>query len=140
MKFSISRMIFLAAAALVLSSGVYAQELHVQAKIPFNFMLHDKVYPAGEYVMRILTSDNMVWISNADGTTSVLAPVSAGTKSPAKGTKLVFHRVGDTYFLYQLWVDGYTAARQFPKSHPETRITLNAPTSGTIVVAANALH
>jgi len=141
MKFSISRTIFLAAAALVLSSGVSAQELRVQAKVPFNFMLRDKVYPAGEYVIQTLTSDhNMVSISNANGTTSVLAPFSAGTQLPANGTKLVFHRVRGTYFLYRLWVNGYTAGRQFPKSHTETRITLNTPNSETVVVAANAIH
>lgn len=143
MKFSISSTMFLAAAALVLSSSVYAQELRVQAHVPFNFVVRDKAYPAGEYVIQTLTSDpSMVSISNANGKTLTLAVACAGTALPADGTKLVFHQVGKTYFLYQLWVDGAVAGRQFPKSQTETelQIALNTPNSETVVVAANALH
>jgi len=141
MKFSISRTMFLAAAALVLGSSLYAQELRVQAQVPFNFVLRDKVYPAGEYVIQTLTSNpSMVSISNANGKTLALAVSFAGTALPADGTKLLFHQIGKTYFLYQLWVDGSMVGRQFPKSHTETRMALQTPKSETVVVAANVLH
>jgi hypothetical protein len=56
-----------------------------------------------------------------------MAVVSLNTTSRAK---LVFHRYGDQYFLYQVWAAGATSGRQFPKSRSEREVLQNLGTVG----------
>lgn len=131
-----------AAAALVLGSAAYAQEVSVRAKVPFDFVLNNKMYPTGEYaVQTVKVDDSCVYIQNQDGgnLAVTLTHPQDGTK-PAKQTMLVFHRIGDTYFLYQVWVAGSTVGRAFPASHIETRLALNGTKTETVIVAANIIH
>jgi hypothetical protein len=44
------------------------------------------------------------------------------TRDATSKAKLVFHRYGDQYFLYQIWPAGATTGRQFLKSHSEREI------------------
>jgi hypothetical protein len=54
----------------------------------------------------------------------------------AQQTKLVFSRVGDSYFLHQIWTEGSAYGRAFPKSKAEVEMAANHDTE-TVVVAAN---
>jgi hypothetical protein len=44
------------------------------------------------------------------------------TRDATSKAKLVFHRYGGQYFLYQIWPAGATTGRQFLKSHSEREI------------------
>jgi hypothetical protein len=135
----------LAAAALVFGSTAYAQEINVRAHIPFAFVVGDKVYPAGEYAVQTAkTNTYFLSIKNEDKTAQGLIPsylcVSTKPANPANQAKLVFHRMGNTYFLFRLWVGGSTVGREFPRSHRETQMAMNGSKTGTVVVAANIVH
>jgi hypothetical protein len=145
MKLRISRTVLLATATLVFGSAAYAQEINVRARLPFAFVVGDKVYPAGEYVLQTATANtNFLSIKNADKTTQGLIPsyLCASTKpaSPANQAKLVFHHMGNTYFLFRLWVGGSAVGREFPRSHLETQMAMNESKTETVVVAANLAH
>ena len=58
MKCNLSRLMLFAIAALLLGSAAFAQEINVQATVPFDFMLGDKVYPAGPYSVQNVIPDH----------------------------------------------------------------------------------
>jgi len=142
MKLRISRTLLVAAAALILGSAAYAQEVNLRAKIPFAFTLGDKVYPAGEYaVQTVMANTDSLYIKNEAQAKPALLLTNQNTSfEPSKQSKLVFHRVGKTYFLYQVWVAGSTVGREFPKSHGEMELAQNGAKSETVIVAANITH
>jgi len=145
MKFNISRTILLAAATLIFGSTAYAQEINVRVRVPFVFAVGDHMYPAGEYIIQTAEANtHFLSIKSADRAAQVLIAshvcVSSKPASPVNQAKLVFHRMGNMYFLYRVWVGGSTAGREFPRSHLETQMAMNRSENETVVVAANIAH
>ena len=142
MKLNLSRLMLLAVGALLLSSAAFAQEINVQAKVPFDFMVGDKLYPAGQYsVQNVIPDHHVLRLRNgaSRGSTYILHH-PASSPVPAKQTQLVFHRVGNTYFLYQVQVAGSALGREFQRSHAETELARNATETETVIIAANPIH
>ena len=146
MKLRISRTLMVAAVALVFGSAAYAQEINVRARVPFDFVVGDKTYSAGQYAVQT-ASDNTYFLSvknEEDKTTQGLTPsrpcISSKPTGPAGQTKLVFHRVGNTYFLFRVWVGGSTVGREFPMSHRETLMTISGLKTETVIVAAKIVR
>lgn len=146
MKLRIPQTILIAAAALVFGSAAYAQEINVRVRVPFDFVVADKVYPAGEYAVQT-AKDNTFYLSvkNEDKTMQGLTPSypcisSKPGDDPANQAKLVFHRMANTYFLFRVWSGGNTVGREFPVSRRETQMAMNGLRSETVIVAANMAH
>lgn len=142
MKLNLFRFLALVTAALILGSTAYAQAVNVRAKVPFDFVLDDRVYPAGEYVVQTIWDDSYsLFINNKDAKTSALT-LSYPRRSfkPAEQTMLVFHRVGKTYFLSEVWTADSRVGRQFPMSRTEIRMALNGTKADTTIVAASIMH
>lgn len=115
-----------------------AQELRLRANIPFDFVVGDRVLPAGEYDMgKALVGANVIAIRDEDqpSTTLVGSHVCTLTE-PSKTSKLVFHRMGGEYFLYQIWVEGRTTGSEFAKSKLEIRMAKNQTNEDEVIVAA----
>lgn len=148
MKLRIPRTMLVAVAALAFGSAAYAQELNVRAKVPFEFVLGDKLYPAGEYNLQTVAAANnlsvyirSVYPKNELKPEPALALTNLQTAAtPAKRTELVFHRMGNSYFLYQVWVAGSEVGREFRRSNSETRMAMNGTKAETVLVAANIAH
>lgn len=145
MKFNISRTMLLAATALVFGQAAYAQEINVRAHIPFAFTVDDKVYPAGDYaVQTAMANTSFLLLKNEDKTARGLIRshlcISTKPASPAGKAKLVFHRTGNTYFLFRLWIGGSEVGREFPRSHRETKMAMNGSKTETVIVALNLAH
>lgn len=145
MKLSISRIMLLAAAPLLFGSPAYSQEINVRARVPFDFVLGDTAYPAGEYVIQTaMANTSFLSINNEGGTkqglTRAIPCISSTQAIPGNQAKLVFHRIGHTYFLFRVWVGGSTVGREFPRSRHETEMA-NSPTkTESRIVAANTVH
>lgn len=96
----------------------------IKANIPFDFTVGDRQLPAGQYsIDRAQTNvwDLVLAISNSDGRVNAMTtPVQSF--EPQSATKLVFHRYGDQYFLYQIWPAGSLTGRAIPKSHREREV------------------
>jgi len=126
-------------ALLFVATAAHAQHTALSATIPFNFVVGDRAYPAGDYsfqsngpVLRVLDGDKMlVGTILSNSCTGVL---------PSRDTKLVFQSMGGYYFLQQMWVAGHTSGRELPKSETETRLAKNHIAAETVVVAANITH
>ena len=142
MKCNLSRLMLLAIGALLLGSAAFAQEINVQAKVPFAFMIGDKLHPAGQYsVENVIANNHALRLRNRNsGTVAFILYHPASATVPAERTQLVFHRLGSTYFLYQVRVAGSTLGREFQSSHVETEMALKATDKETVIVAANLIH
>jgi hypothetical protein len=129
----------LVAASLLLASGAQAQEMRVKAEVPFDFTIDNDSYPAGSYDIRQTLANTPTLLNvSLDGKMGSAWVGSNGCLSiePAEKTVLVFHRVGDEYFLYRIWVAGKTTGREFPQPKRERELARNEKVQ-EVIVAAN---
>lgn len=142
MRRNLFRALLVATAGLVLSSAAFPLQLRVRAKVPFDFVLGEKVYLAGEYTLTNLTGSNYgVLIRGKEPAESgIMDSISCMSMKPSEGTRLIFHRVGSTYFLYQVWLKGRTDGREFLPNPNELQLTHNSSKSERVFVAADIVH
>src|SRR5262245_17193120 len=100
------------------------QTLIRKVKIPFDFSVGAKNFPAGVYsVTRVNQEKIIVRLSSEDGGGAiniVTNPVQA--KETPKTGKLIFRRYGETYFLSQIWESDEIQGRQLLKSRTERSV------------------
>ncbi len=103
-------------------------EYGLRANIPFEFTVADKKLPAGRYSIgriRQNRDDLVIQISSlqekliASGFT---IPVDSLT--PNDKARLVFHRYGNQYFLFQVWAAGASTGRVFRQTRTERELRL----------------
>jgi hypothetical protein len=136
------RSILLALTVLLLATAAQAQTTNVKASIPFDFVVGDHAYTAGEYTVKSLSqSSSAIRIDNADESEKGITLANECQKGqPATQTTLVFQRLGNNYFLYQIWTEGNSLGRQFRVSKKETQLAMNYRKPELVVVAANISH
>jgi hypothetical protein len=93
----------------VVSAAVtYAQEGAV-ADIGFKFVAAGKTMPPGKYDLTI-NSDRSAFTLAPDGKGAGVILVAmtrlAAPESPSSDTRFVFDKVGDNYFLSEMWLPG----------------------------------
>jgi hypothetical protein len=97
------------AVALLGASGLYAQT-KATATIPFEFTVQNTTLPAGDYTMSPASpSHQLMLIQNTETRKGamVLAPSgSSEYKGAPDKNVVVFHRIGDRYFLAEVKTDG----------------------------------
>lgn len=117
--------------------AVYAQQTIMSANVPFAFNIGDKQLSAGTYAVREM--DRATLIQSRDGETSVLGIYAYAGPSKADETKLVFHKVGDHYFLAQIWTSARGQGLAVPQSKLEKELSASniGPQGGveTVIVA-----
>ena len=111
----------LAAATAVVSAG---QSNRVDTNIPFDFVVGDKVLPAGQYTMKELGAvGQAILISQKDAKSSVIRLTNElQPKNENTQARLVFHRYGQRYFLAEVWRGGDSAGRRLMRSRQERAI------------------
>ena len=96
--------------------AAYAQKI-LTADVPFAFTVGSNQMPAGAMEVQQV-GDRATLIETADGSARVLGLYAYAGPSKAGETKLVFDKVGDRYFLRQIW----TSARGQGLSVPESNL------------------
>jgi hypothetical protein len=94
----------------------------IVADVPFDFTVRDSTLPAGKYtIKRTYSADpGVMQIRNADGDEVVLFVVgSAQAAKEPHQTRLIFDRVGDRYFLSEIFEEGNITGVELPKSRAE---------------------
>ena len=136
------RSILFALTVLLLATAAQAQTTNVKASIPFDFVVGDHAYSAGDYTVKSLSqSSAAIRIDNADESKKGMTVSGACQKGqPAAQTVLVFQRLGDNYFLYQVWTEGNSLGREFPMSKAEVQVAKNYSKPELVIVAANISH
>jgi hypothetical protein len=128
----------LIAASVLVVPAVHAQRI-LMADVPFAFTVTSSQMPAGAYEVQQV-GDRATLIEARDGEDKVLGIYSNAGPSKAGETKLVFDKVGDRYFLREIWTSAKGAGLAVPKSKLEKEIqaTNRGPGGGeteTVVVA-----
>jgi hypothetical protein len=105
-------------AVLISSTGAFAQS-YAKADVPFAFTVGSAQLPAGTYEVRTVgASNSSIVIQNHD--TNAAAMSNAGREQPRNtNAKLVFHRVGNTYFLAEVWRSSSAEGMIVPTSKQE---------------------
>jgi len=135
------RSVLLALTVLILATAAQAQTTNVKANIPFDFVVGGHAYSAGEYTVKSMSQSGAIRIDSADESEKGVTLSSACQKvQPATQTILVFQRLGDNYFLYQIWTEGNSAGREFPMSKAEVKIAKDYSKPELVIVAANISH
>jgi hypothetical protein len=132
------RSVLFALTVLLLATAAQAQQTKVQANIPFDFVAGDRLYPAGEYTLKSMNDSGVpIRIDGIqEASSAIISSSSCAGRGPATSTKVVFHRMGDHYFLYQVWIEGNTSGRQFPKGTEEVQLAQNHEKPEVVMVAA----
>jgi hypothetical protein len=135
------RTMFGALMTLIVAFTVAVPMVHAQtimtANVPFAFSVGDHQLPAGAYAVREM--DRATLIASQDGQAKVLGIYAYAGPSKANETKLVFDKVGDHYFLAQIWTSARGQGLAVPQSKLEKELrAANTETLGgaeTVIVA-----
>jgi hypothetical protein len=124
--------LFLTLCLLAVGGGVVANAQistipGIQADVPFAFQVGDTTLPAGKYDIKALDDNepNVLEIRSVNGGKSIVFETEDAQKREdkvAKKTELVFDKVGDQYFLSQVWVEGTPTGSELAKSKSEKRL------------------
>jgi hypothetical protein len=90
--------IFLITLASVAATGANAQEPALKANIPFDFTVGNTWMPAGEYTITAPIREVLL-LRTAGHSASI---VSSENNAESSGSKLVFDRYGNQYFLHEV--------------------------------------
>jgi hypothetical protein len=117
---------------------VHAQQTIISANVSFAFSVGGQQLPAGEYAVRELGAQAIL-IASKHGHSEVLSLCQYVGPSKPSETKLVFNRVGDHYFLGQVWSGTRGEGPEIPRSKLERELRAsNTATPGgveTVIVA-----
>ena len=120
---------------LLAAGSLHAQTGEVKATIPFDFTAGNMSLAAGEYSITSMSDAGRI-LSVAGASSKGLVGSHAAEKmeAPAK-TMLVFHRYGNRYFLYQIWVEGINRGRELPRTPSEKELASNGRPTLVAVLA-----
>jgi len=135
------RSMLFAAAVLALGTAAHAQQTLIHTTVPFNFMVGDKLYPAGDYAIeKTAVASSVLLVYNRDRQDPILiAPHRCSTGGAVnEKPKLVFDQMSGTYFLRQIWIANDTSGFELHRSNAEARLALNAAPPERVTIAAYA--
>jgi hypothetical protein len=121
---------------LALASISTAQVLEhppLRVNIPFEFVAGDTTLPAGAYTLRAFLSEMEVISGKKNQIVTMAPPILEG--APGKRGLLIFHQVGDKYFLAEVWPAGSKIGRMIGGSATAKRRLDPAITSQVTVLA-----
>jgi hypothetical protein len=128
-------------ASLFITAGIWAQG--VKATVPFGFTVNSRYVPAGTYTIRSSSTDpDLLVISDPQRKASWLTmALDEPANATAKDNVLVFHKIGDQYFLSQIRSETGLMHLYFPASKAEKRARLQTqeaslPSGSSDVVVA----
>jgi hypothetical protein len=124
--------LLLALCLLVVGGGIVANAQinsvpQLEINVPFAFAVGDAKLPAGRYEIRTPedVSPNVLEIRSVDRRMAVIFDTEAaetrGDQIENK-TEIIFDKVGDQYFLRQIWVSGSSSGSELRTSRMEKRL------------------
>lgn len=108
-------------AAVTLAAGnLFAQAHAVQATMPFDFIVGNKMLPSGTYSV-IPVTDDVIAIQNSDKKVVVLSEVSSDSRQLPDGAALIFDKYRNQYILREVLGGSFTLNVQLPGSKSERK-------------------
>jgi hypothetical protein len=97
----------------------------IEANITHAFTVGTTTLPAGKYEIKALfdTDPDTFEIRSADGRTAAIFEThSAQANRTPRRTELVFNKLGDSYFLSQIWLEGSDVGNELVKTKAEKKL------------------
>jgi len=117
----------------------------IKADIPFDFTVKNTTLPAGRYAIKPfgeMPQSLMAIVSEEGKILAVFSTEDAQMTRPPQNSELIFHRLGDHYFLYEVFEQGEGIGAMIPKPRAERRLekeeAVNAASSYVTVVATGS--
>jgi hypothetical protein len=111
-------------ATLTSNAQIYSN-VTIRTNVPYSFVVGDTTLPAGLYTIRYAGYEdlNVLEIRSVTSKTAVFFDTEPVSVKNARGTtELVFNKIGDTYFLSQVFLQGDNSANQLAKSKMQRRL------------------
>ena len=129
-KFFLSLCLVAGLGAKLSANAQIRSDATIRANIPYSFVVNNTTLPAGTYVIKLADPDapdlTVLEICSANAKTSVLFETESLTvPGLAKRTELVFDKIGDTYFLSKVFLEGDGGGNQLLKSKMQRRLEEN---------------
>ena len=121
-------------ASIVSAPNLSAQSRHspIAVNIPFSFENGSHHLPPGRYTLS-LTTDNILFVRGDTDGTNFMIRDDHNVKS-SDHSKLIFHKLGDRYFLREIWLAGssthsicHKSAAEKQQEIAQSRLTPQAP-------------
>jgi hypothetical protein len=93
----------------------------LNVKIPFSFVVGNQTLPPGHYVVTRF-NDSTLRFYNSQRQSAFVPTHSVEGKAPESAGKMVFHRYGTTYFLFEVWSAAKGTGRQVFASRAEEKL------------------
>ncbi len=109
--------------------SAYGQE-KVKANVPFQFTAEGKVYPAGEYTFtpdELGQSISLTGPANVSGYAMVITRLAGEMHTTPEDAHVVFDKVGDSYFLSEIWITGEDGYLLNSTKEKHTHRIINVP-------------
>ena len=134
-----TRQVLIAAALMVmpmLATAQLGQTVSISTEVPFEFVVGDRVVPAGRCVLQAANAAaETILIRNDDKMVRLFSTTSLGdARNVPTSNQLVFHKYGERYFLAAVRVQGTRLMYWLPESRQETKLRLQdqSPAEETI--------
>ena len=110
----------------IIANAQIGTDVAIRGDVPFTFMVGDTTLPSGSYEIRTLDDfPGVLELRSVNGRTAVLVDtdnVEAKGDRTEKKSELVFNKVGDKYFLSDIWSTGSASGLEVRKSRMEKRL------------------
>ena len=122
--------------------GAIAQQPAMKANIPFSFAVGNTWLPAGEYTISSPVREVIEFQSADHAHLATVVSVESHDESTAGGSKLVFERYGNQYFLHRVLCPTVSelnldvAAGKVEKAARKRSLEAKNPDNGQTLVAA----
>lgn len=123
----------------LLAAAQLSNSERLVARVPFEFVVGNRTIPSGECSLRSAAPGwRTLMINNRDAKISLFAAASMDeTKKASSHYALVFHVLGDKYFLAEIKVAGSRTIYRLPKSEAEAELlSQNLKPTETILLAS----
>jgi hypothetical protein len=131
---------FLAGSGVGTSSAQIDSGETIDATIPFTFVVGNQTLPAGKYTIKVSDDSNLnlLVVRSTDGRAAAFFETQdVQANETPRQTELVFNKIGDSYFLSQIWLAGSQLGANLKKSKAEQKLEAGGMTSERHSVAAN---
>ena len=98
--------VFVAAAAFATAAPVQAQEVHLVARVPFDFAVGNSSLPPDTYSLSRMDGHPEMMFVRGERTGAFVRTSEGRMPTDAATPTLVFHRYGDEYFLREIRWEG----------------------------------
>ena len=129
-KFFLSLCLVAGLGATLRANAQIRSDATIKANIPYSFVVHNTTLPAGTYTIKLADPDGndqtLLVIRSANDKTAVLfetATIQVPNLAPR--TELVFDKVGDTYFLSKVFLEGDEGGNEVLKSKRQRSLEEN---------------